>query len=122
MVQVRALLGSPSPTIDRTFKAVFEMAQFQTNQKITKISKRQYRNPIYLARQWRQDLFEGKYCSQADLSRKLGVSRARVTQILNLLKLPEAIIEKVCAMGDPLLKPIVTERNLRLLLKNTSQP
>ena len=97
------------------------MPQPQTNQKITKISKHQYRNPIYLARQWRQDLFEGKYCSQADLSRKLGVSRARVTQILNLLKLPEEIVEKVYSMGDPLLKPVVTERNLRLLLKDVSQ-
>jgi hypothetical protein len=49
----------------------------------------------------------------------MGVSRARVTQILNLLKLPEDIIKKVYTMGDPLTKPIVTERNLRLLLKNT---
>ncbi len=74
---------------------------------------------IYLARQWQQDLSEGKYRSQADLSRNLGVSRARVTQVLNLLKLPREMIEKVCAMGDPLIKPIVTERSLRRILKNT---
>jgi len=67
-------------------------------------------------------LSEGKYCSQADLSRKLGVSRARVTQVLNLLKLPENIIEKVSAIGDDLPKQVVTERKLILLLKNTSQP
>ncbi len=58
-------------------------------------------------------LSEGKYNSRADLSRKMGVSRARVTQILNLLKLPEEIIEKVCVMGDPLPKPIITEHSLR---------
>jgi len=66
------------------------------------------------------DLSEGKYNSQADLSRKVGVSRARVTQILNLLKLPEKIIDKLSALGDPLTKPTVTERIMRLLLKNAS--
>jgi biotin operon repressor len=66
------------------------------------------------------DLAERKYDSRADLSRKLGVSRARVTQVLNILKLPDDIIEKLYAMGDPLPKPMITERNLRLLLKNTS--
>lgn len=114
--------GSPSPSIGRTFRAVFEMPQPQTKQKLNKISKHQYRNPIFLARQWHMDLVERKYDSRADLSRKLGVSRARVTQILNLLKLPEDIIKKVCAIGDNLPKRMVTERNLRLLLKNTSQP
>jgi hypothetical protein len=63
---------------------------------------------------------KGKYNSQSDLSRKVGVSRARVTQVLNLLKLPREIIEKAITMGDPLTKPNVTEHNLRLLLKNTS--
>jgi hypothetical protein len=46
---------------------------------------------LIAVREWQKDLFEGKYSSQADLSRKLGVSRARVTQVLNLLKLPETI-------------------------------
>jgi hypothetical protein len=98
------------------------MPKPQNKQNITKISKHQYRNPVYLARQWQNDLAVGKYVSRADLSRKIGVSRARVTQILNLLKLPADIIDKAYAMGDPLPKRVVTERNLRLLLKNTSQP
>jgi hypothetical protein len=89
-------------------------------QLLTKICNHRYRNPIFLARQWQKDLAEGKYCSRADLSRKVGVSRARVTQILNLLKLPEEIIEKVASMGDPLLKPVVTERGLRELLTNNA--
>jgi biotin operon repressor len=98
------------------------MPQHRISQKIVKISKHQFRNPIYLARQWQLDLADGKYRSPADLSRKMGVSRSRVTQIMNLLKLPKSIIEKVSAMGDPLPKRVVTERNLRLLLKNTSRP
>ena len=91
-------------------------------QLLTKICNHQYRNPIYLARQWKTDLAEGKYSSQANLSRKMEVSRARVTQILNLLKLPSDVIEKVSALGDPLPKPIVTERNLRLQWASLLKP
>ena len=82
------------------------MPKFTNSQILAKISKHQYRNPIFLAQEWQKGLSEGKYSSRADLSRRMGVSRARVTQILNLLKLPEEIVEKVCAMGDPLPKPI----------------
>jgi len=105
--------GSPKPSEDRTFRMVFEMPKVTDHQLITKICKHQYRNPIFLAREWQKDLSEGKFSSRADLSRKMGVSRARVTQVLNLLKLPEDVIDKAYAMGDPLPKPIVTEHNLR---------
>jgi hypothetical protein len=89
------------------------MPQTQSKQKLNKISKLKYRNPIYLAREWQQDLSDGKYRTQADLSRALKVSRARVTQVLNLLKLPKGIFDRAYAMGDPLPKPIVTEHSLR---------
>jgi hypothetical protein len=92
---------------------VFEMPKVTDYQTLTKICRHQYRNPIYLARQWQTDLAEGKYISMDDLSRKMGVSRARVTQILNLLQLPEDIIDKAYAMGDPLSKPLVTEHSFR---------
>jgi hypothetical protein len=46
------------------------------------------------------------------LSSNLGVSRARVSQVLNLLKLPKDIHDKVYAIGDPVPKPIVTEHSL----------
>jgi hypothetical protein len=97
---------------------VFEMPQPQT--KPNKIRKSQYRNPIFLAREWQKGLSEGKYSSRADLSRKMGVSRARVTQILILLKLPQDVIETLKGKGDPLPKQTVTERRLRLFLKNNS--
>ena len=51
--------------------------------------------------------------NRADLARKLGLSRARVTQILNLLKLPEGIILEIEAMGDYWSRQLVTERQLR---------
>jgi hypothetical protein len=97
---------------------VFEMPKVTNHQLLTKICKHQYRNPIYLAREWQKDLSEKKYRSRADLSRMLGVSRAMVTQVLNILKLPEEIIEKVWSISDPLPKPIITERGLRSLLAN----
>ena len=115
------LIGSPKPSEDRTFRRVFEMPKVTESQILTKICKHQYRNPIFLAREWQKGLSEGKYDSRTDLSRKMGVSRARVTQVINLLKLPEDIIEKVYSMGDPLPKPVVTERSLRRILKNTCQ-
>ena len=51
--------------------------------------------------------------TKADLARKLGISRARVTQMLNLLKLPVELIEEVERMGDCWERRLVTERMLR---------
>ncbi len=51
--------------------------------------------------------------SRAGLARKLGISRARVTHFLNLLKLPEELIEEVERMGDYWGRRLVTERMLR---------
>jgi hypothetical protein len=69
-----------------------------------------------LAREWKEALDRGEYKSQADLARKKGVSRARVTQILNLLKLDAEVQEMVVKLGDPLPLGGVTERKLRGLL------
>jgi hypothetical protein len=57
----------------------------------------------------------GVCASRADLARKLGLTRARVTQVLGLLELTPAVVGALAALGDPLSKPIVTERGLRSL-------
>ena len=54
--------------------------------------------------------------SQADLARRLGVSRARVTQLFRLLDLNPQVLNAIIDLGDPLPKPIVTERKLRSLV------
>lgn len=77
----------------------------------------QYRNPIVVAQEWQRRLSAGECASRADLSRKLGLTRARVTQILGLLDLAPDVLEALAALGDPLPKPIVTERGLRSLLR-----
>ena len=50
--------------------------------------------------------------TRADLARKLGISRARVTQFLNLLRLPKELKDE---MGDNWGRRLVTERMLRRL-------
>ena len=71
--------GSPNGLKDRTFRATFEMPVTKYNHNLIKICKRKYRNPIYLAREWRRDLDNGEYASPAALARHLKVSKARVT-------------------------------------------
>ena len=61
-------------------------------------------------------LSAGECATRADLARKLGMTRARVTQVLGLLELTPEVVEGRAALGDPLPKPIVTERGLRSLL------
>lgn len=109
-------VGSPEPSEGRTFRVVFGIPKVANHQLSTRIYKHQYRNPIFLAQEWQRDLVDRIYNSRSDLSCKMRVSRARVTQILNLLKLPEDVVQKVSAIGDPMPGPVSTERGLRSLL------
>ena len=59
--------------------------------------------------------------NQAKLARKLGISRARVTQILNLLKLDSLLIRELEKLGDPLKIKIVNERLLRPYIGKSSK-
>jgi hypothetical protein len=74
---------------------------------------RRYRNPIALAREWQGMLATGECASRAELARRLGVSRPRVTQVLGVLDLAPDVLEALAALGDPLPRPIVTEHGLR---------
>jgi biotin operon repressor len=61
-------------------------------------------------------LESGKVASRAELARNLGISRARVAQVLRLLRLDPEVLESVVALGDPLPSPVITERRLRSLV------
>jgi len=50
---------------------------------------------------------------QSELAKLKGISRERVTQILNLLKLDFNIIQELEKFGDPLKSKIITELSLR---------
>jgi transcriptional regulator with XRE-family HTH domain len=55
--------------------------------------------------------------TRAELARQMGVSRARVTQLLNVLKLPSKKIKRIKAYGDNFGRPYITERLIRKTLK-----
>ena len=59
--------------------------------------------------------------NQAELSRLKGISRARVTQILDLLKLDFFIIQELEKLGDPLKSRVITERMLRPYVNKSQQ-
>ncbi len=75
-----------------------------------------------MAKEWRRALDVGECPSPAALARHFKISRARVTQIMNVLRLAPEVIEMISSLGDPLTSPIITERILRPLLPlNTDQ-
>ncbi|MBA7483133.1 hypothetical protein ES707_18644 [subsurface metagenome] len=63
----------------------------------------------------------GQVKNQADLARKLGISRVRICQILSLLKLDSLIIQELVKLGDPLKSKIITERMLRPYVNKSQQ-
>ena len=66
-------------------------------------------------------LDNGQVKNQSDLARKLKISRARVTQILNLLKLNSLYIQELEKLGDPLKSKIITERMFRPCINKSIQ-
>ena len=113
--------GSPSRLKERTFRGVFTFHYIKKTYKAKQNKRsRTYRNPIALAREWEKTLRNGNSSSPADLACKLGVSRARVNQILRLLRLAPEVSKAIVALGDPLPSPIVTERKLRPIVNLSS--
>ena len=108
-------LGSPNWIIDRTFTSIFF---FDPRSKKKEKPQCFYRNPIYLAKEYKRMIEIGEVKNQSDLARKLGVSRVRISQVLCLLKLDVKIIEAVEKLGDPMPARIITERMLREYLRH----
>ena len=67
---------------------------------------------MILAQEW-QNRLQHEHDTPAELARKLRVSRARVTQILRLLRLAPDVLQQLAALRDPLPTPVITERLLR---------
>lgn len=63
--------------------------------------------------QWRTLLDSGQVVSQAEVARHQGITRARVTQIMGLVRLAPEIREHILSMSDTVRRPAVTERALR---------
>ena len=58
----------------------------------------------------------GEVKNHAELARIKGISRARVTQILNLLRLGKNIISNLEQIGDPIDRKVISERELRKII------
>jgi len=87
------LVGSPDCTVERTFTTLVCLEN-------TKKRKREpinpnYRNPIYVAKEYAQIIETGEAKSESDLARKMGISRVRVNQFIKLLKLDALIIRSI---------------------------
>ena len=110
--------GSPDCSIDRTFISTFYFPH-----KVTKANQivRIYRNPIYLAKEYKQMIDNGQVKNQSNLARKLGISRVRIHQILGLLKLDSLVVQELEKLGDPLRSKIITERMLRPYVNKSQQ-
>jgi hypothetical protein len=65
------------------------------------------------AQEWQRMLESGDIKDQADIARYEGLSRARITQIMSLLRLAPEIQEYILAMHKTSRRPFLTERSLR---------
>ncbi len=65
------------------------------------------------ALEWKVLLGSGQGITQADIARREGLSRARVTQIMDLLKLTPDIQKHILSMPEVVRRAAVTERSLR---------
>jgi hypothetical protein len=61
-----------------------------------------------------QTLFEsGEIANQADIARRESITRARVTQVMGMLRLAPEIRQRILSMPDGIGRPSVTERMVR---------
>ena len=110
--------GSPDCNIGRTFISTFHFPK-----KVTKANPitRIYRNPIYIAKEYKEMIDNNQVKNQSGLARKFGISRVRICQLLGLLKLDSLIIRELERFGDPLKSRIITERMLRPYVNKSFQ-
>jgi len=65
------------------------------------------------AQEWRRLLDSGEVSTQAAIARREGITRARVTQVMSLLRLAPDIQEHVLSLPDMVRRLAITERALR---------
>ena len=66
-----------------------------------------------MVKEYKSMIDSGEVKNQVELARMKSISRARVTQILNLLKIDLKVIKELEKFGDPLESKTITERMLR---------
>jgi hypothetical protein len=78
--------------------------------------ERVYTSPLLEARRYARILEnDSSLANRADLAREMGVSRARVTQIMNLLRLDPEVQKRLTGLQDQRAVRFFSERRLRPL-------
>lgn len=95
----------------RTFSSTFDFPGREKEQPTSTY----YPNPIALAQEWQQRLYDGEAASRVELARILKASRAHVTQVLLLLTMALEAKDMVLAFGDPLQGRFLGVHTLRRL-------
>jgi hypothetical protein len=72
--------------------------------------------PFLLAQLWRQQMEHDAKLNKARIAAREGISRARVTQVMNLLQLPAEIQAGLLTPPAPLEIHSFSERSLRVLV------
>jgi hypothetical protein len=72
---------------------------------------------LKMALEWQRQLDAGEVETQAAIARREGIARARVTQIMALLRLAPEIQEHVLNMPDAVNRPAISERALRPIVR-----
>jgi hypothetical protein len=80
---------------------------------LEKVVNKAEKHIIHKAIEWKGMLDDGIVGSLSELARGKGISRTRVTQILNLLKLPSEIKENLANQTNQKFIRFFTERRLR---------
>ena len=73
-------------------------------------------HPFLLAQSWRQEMEHDAKLNKARIAAREGISRARVTQVMNLLQLPAEIQAGLLRPPAPLEIHSFSERSLRVLV------
>ena len=63
--------------------------------------------------EWKALIESGKIATQAEIARQEGITRARVTQVMGMLRLAPEIQEHILSMPVMVPRPSVSERALR---------
>ena len=96
-------LLDPDSTQDlvRRFALSLLQPMIATQRLFRQTPKSAVRSAIALALEFQRLLDEGVVNSRADIARRYGVSRARVTHVPNLPRLPQPVISPLLEMSGP---------------------
>jgi hypothetical protein len=95
---------------------VTQVDTLRANVMHTKMPSPAVQHPIRLAMEWHHMLEGDPNLNMAKIAETRGISRARVTQVMNLLRLPEQVRETLLAFDEPAQIRALSERKLRSII------